>query len=41
MDDLPENDKHGGGDDGGSSRCESAEEGEDGDGESCPACINA
>ena len=41
MDDLVEYDEHDGGDDAGRSRREGAEEGEDGDGESRPARVNA
>ena len=40
MDDLAEHNEHDGCDDAGGSCCESAEEGEDGDGESNPACVD-
>lgn len=40
MDDLFEYDEHDGGNDAAGSRCEGAEESEDGDGESRPARVN-
>lgn len=40
VDDLAEYGEHDSGDDAGSSRCEGAEEGEKGDGESRPARVN-